>query len=88
TVPIDEVIENIYTVFCYELRNCKKVELELRANAETYKHKLDDIWDKIRSKLKSDAKIESTCKKYYQDKNIEDDMCEYRINIFDKDSSC
>lgn len=87
-VPIDEVIENIYTVFGYELSNCKKVELELIAYAETYKPKLDDIWDEISSKLDSEAKVGSTCKKCYSEKNIEDGMCEYRIKIFEKESSC
>jgi ferredoxin-fold anticodon binding domain-containing protein len=88
TVPIDEVIENIYAVFGNELSNCKKVELELRVRAEAYKHKLDDIWDEISCKLDSEAKVESTCKKYYQGKNIEDGMCEYRVKIFEKESLC
>lgn len=88
TLPIDEVIENIYAVVGYDLRDCKKVELELRGNVGANKNLLDDIWDEILGQLGSEAMITSACEKWYTDKNIPDGMCEYRIKIFDKDSSC
>jgi len=88
TVPINEVIENIYTVVGYDLRDCKKVELELRTNVGVYKNLLDYIWDEIWGQLNSEAMIISSCEKFYTEKNISDGMCEYRIRIFDKDSSC
>ena len=47
TVLISEVIKNIYTVVGHDLRDCKKIELELRANVGVYKNLLDDIWDEI-----------------------------------------
>lgn len=51
TVLISEVIKNIYTVVGHDLRDCKKVELELRANFGVYKNLLDDIWDKFTDNL-------------------------------------
>lgn len=88
TVPIDEVIANIYAIFDYELKNCKKIELSLRANAEAYKHKLDNIWDEISRKLDNETMVSSACERYYKEKNIEDGMCEYRIKIYEKVTSC
>ena len=38
TVLISEVIKNIYTVVGHDLRDCKKIELELRL--------LGNIWEK------------------------------------------
>lgn len=87
-LPIYEVIENINAVIGYDLRDCKKVELELRANVGANKTLLDDIWDEIGGQLNSEAMINSTCEKCYTDKNIPDGMCEYRIKLFDNDSSC
>ncbi|MGJ0304010.1 hypothetical protein NG774_11820 [Aliarcobacter cryaerophilus] len=54
TVLISEVIKNIYTVVGHDLRDCKKVELELRANVGVYKNLLDDIWDEIYGQLDSE----------------------------------
>lgn len=87
-LPIYEVIENINAVVGYDLRDCKKVELELRANVGANKTLLDDIWDGIRGQLNNEAMINSTCERWYTEKNIADGMCEYRIKLFDKDSSC
>ncbi len=88
TVLISEVIKHLYTVVGHDLRDCKKVELELRANVGVYKNLLDDIWDEIYGQLDSEAMITSTCKRWYTEKNIADGMCEYRIRLFDKESSC
>lgn len=87
-LPIYKVIENINAVVGYDLRDCKKVELELRANVGANKTLLDDIWDGIRGQLNNEAMINSTCERWYTEKNIADGMCEYRIKLFDKDSSC
>lgn len=42
----------------------------------------------IYGQLDSEAMITSTCKRWYTEKNIADGMCEYRIRLFDKESSC
>jgi len=83
-VPISEVVENIYALFGYELKECKKVELELRANVGVKKYLLDDIF----KKLSHEAINSSNCKIFYINKKIPNAMCEYRIKLFDKESLC
>ncbi|MEA3353108.1 MAG: hypothetical protein U9Q33_04745, partial [Campylobacterota bacterium] len=85
---IDEVIESINAVFEDELKVCKKVELKLISNVGADKYLLDNIWNEIYKQLNSKAMINSTCERLYKEKNIADGMCEYRIKVFDKDSSC
>jgi len=87
-VPIVEVVENIYLVFGDELKWCNKVELELRANVGVNKYLLDNMRDNILKQLSSEVVTNSSCKIFYTDINIAKDMCEYRIRIFDKDTSC
>ena len=88
TVKIDKVVESINAVFGEELKICKKVELKLISNVKADKYLLDNIWNEIYKQLNSKATINSSCEKLYSEKNIADRMCEYRIKLFDKDSSC
>lgn len=87
-VPIRDVRENINLMSGNELKECKKVELELRTNASAKKVLLDDIWDNICKELNSEALKNSTYNRSCEERNIPDGMCEYRVKIFDRKGSC
>lgn len=86
TTKVDKVAEEIYTLLGYELRECKKVELELEANVGKDQNILIDIWKDIWDYLGSVAIINSTCEIWFANKEIAQCMCKYRIKIYNKEN--
>jgi hypothetical protein len=79
-LPINEVMEDISSIIGYELRECKKVEFEIRANKRN-KEILEDICFEIWHKANCNINVETEIE-YYISNNFTNNICEYRIKLF------
>jgi hypothetical protein len=79
-IAINKVLEDILSVIGYELRDCKKIEFEIKSN-KINKEILEDICFEIW--LNSNCNGNEKCNiEYYISNDLGDDMCEYSIKLY------
>jgi len=78
-IKIDELKDNIFSKFGYEIMDAKKIELELSANIGYYKSYLDDLCFDIYCQTGCTTNYHI---KSYNDKNLNLNMCEFELRIY------